>query len=70
MELWADVCIANASAGTRACFVNATETSPLISINFRNFDFKVHLNTSHELELCCVYDYDNCFPGVSACISL
>lgn len=51
MELWADVCVANASAGTRACFVNATDTVPLISINFRNvvFDFKVHLCTSHEL---------------------
>lgn len=55
MELWADVCVANASAGTRACFVNATDTVPLISINFRNvvFDFKVHLCTSHELTTRC-----------------
>lgn len=39
---------ANASAGMSACLLNATETVPSISINFR-FDFKVHFCTSHEL---------------------
>ena len=43
MELWNDICIANASSGTRACIGNATET-----IEYRCVDFYVTLFTLNE----------------------